>query len=144
MIIAAGALAAAAAAPPAARAAGEADHAHHHAGGAVNRPLLTAMYDGVATGQICIRHCLETLKAGDTTLAACLASVEEMVATCTAAGELTALQSPFLKDMLKVSLQVCQACETECRKHADRHAECKACAEACVNCITQIRAALAT
>lgn len=142
-IIATGAFAVASATSPV-LAASDAEHTHHHAGAGVNRPLLTAMYDGVAVGQVCIRHCLETLKSGDTRLVACLASVQEMVAKCTAAGELTAMQSAFLKDMLKVSLQVCEACETECRKHAEAHAACKACAEACATCISATRTALAT
>lgn len=101
------------------------------------------MFASAQAGELCIRHCVRSMKAGDTSLADCLAAVPEMLATCTAAGTLTALQSRRLKDMLKVSLQVCETSEAECRKHAEKHPECKACAEACVACMKETRAALA-
>ena len=144
MIVASGALAAAASAGSQVLAAGDADHAHHHFAKGLNQPLLAAMSQSVQAGQVCLHHCVESMKAGDTTLAKCLAAVQDMVAVCTAGGALTAFQSPFLKDLLKVSLQVCEACEAECRKHAQTHPECKACGEACVACITATRSALAT
>lgn len=115
----------------------------HHGGAALNKGLLAAMANCVSMGQVCIHHCIEAYKGGDLELADCLAAVQQMLPACAAGAQLTALDSPFLKDYLKPSLLICEACEKECRKHADKHPECKACAEACKTCIEESKKALA-
>lgn len=121
----------------------QADHASHagHAAGAGARyhHLEETSAHCVMTGQDCLRHCLDTFAAGDTTLAACAKSVRELVAVCAALQDLAVANSLYVPALAKVVLTVCTDCEKECRKHADHHAECKACADACKDCAEECR-----
>ncbi|MBF0281934.1 MAG: four-helix bundle copper-binding protein [Zetaproteobacteria bacterium] len=109
---------------------------HHHAAAAQPqlKALQLALHQCVAASESCIDHCLEMFKSGDVSLADCAISVQETMAFCTAHAKLAAYNSPFLKAMSELGLQVCEACEKQCRKH-EKHAECKACADACLDCI---------
>lgn len=121
------------------------DHsAHMHAATAgaapANAKLIETASDCVKTGQACIAHCLQSFAAGDTSLAACAKSVDQMLSVCATLQKLASLGSPNLPAMAKVALAVCEDCEKECRKHADHHATCKACADACKACADACRA----
>lgn len=63
------------------------DHsAHMHAAAAgaapANAKLIETASDCVKTGQACIAHCLQSFAAGDTSLAACAKSVDQMLSVC--------------------------------------------------------------
>jgi Cys-rich four helix bundle protein (predicted Tat secretion target) len=122
------------------------DHsAHMHAAAAgaapANKKLIDTASDCVKTGQACIAHCLQSFAAGDTSLAACAKSVDQMLSVCATLEKLASVGSPNLPAMAKVALAVCEDCEKECRKHADKHDTCKACADACKACADACRAA---
>jgi Cys-rich four helix bundle protein (predicted Tat secretion target) len=121
------------------------DHsAHMHAASAdaapANTKLVNAASDCVKSGQACLAHCLQSFAAGDTSLAACAKSVDQMLSVCATLQKLAAAGSPNLPAMAKVALAVCEDCEKECRKHADHHATCRACADDCKTCADACRA----
>ncbi len=109
-------------------------HEHHHSGPA-NPKLLASAADCVKTGQICIRHCFDLFAQGENKeLAACAIGVNELIAVSSALQVLAISNSKHLAKFAKVSLDVCKACEDECRKHEKKHQACKDCAEACAAC----------
>jgi Cys-rich four helix bundle protein (predicted Tat secretion target) len=119
---------------PAAPAAGP-EH-HHHEGGAKYQSLIDAAHACMATGDVCINHCLESLSTGDKTLADCAKSVEAMLPMVTATAKLAAQNAKRLKELAAVCGKTCKDCEAECKKH-EQHPECKACGEACAKCAAE-------
>lgn len=117
-------------------------HAGAHGGGKY-QDLAQASAHCVMTGQNCLRHCLETFAAGDTTLAACARSVRELIAVTAALQDLATADSTYVPAMSRVVETICLGCEKECRKHADHHATCRACADACLDCAAACRKAAA-
>ncbi len=115
------------------------DHSHMH--DAPLKGLLAATSDCVTKGQVCVAHCLVLLADGDKVMAECAKSVSQTIALCNALESLAAQQSPLVPALAKVTLEACQSCEKECRKH-EQHAQCKACAESCVACIKECKAVL--
>lgn len=112
------------------------EHAHHqHTVDSGRERLIEHASDCIKKGQACSAHCMDLFRMGDTTVAACADSVQEMLAACTALSQLAAYDSKHLKDMVKVCIGICQDCEKECRKHEKKHAECRACANSCSDCI---------
>jgi len=146
---AAGAVVVAAAVTPAFAADGQgaAEHGDHSAHGAhdhgtgagLNGTLVAAATHCTHTGLACINHCLDSFAAGDTAMARCARTVDQMLSVCGTLAKLASTGSPHLAAMAKVALAVCLECEQECRKHADQHAVCKACAEACAACAVECR-----
>jgi Cys-rich four helix bundle protein (predicted Tat secretion target) len=116
------------------------DHSHMH--GAVANGLLAATADCVVKGQACIAHCLILLGEGDKDMAACAKTVNQVLAMCSALQALTAQQSKMVPAMAKLTMEACEVCEKECRKH-EKHAECKACADSCVACAKECKAVAA-
>lgn len=115
------------------------DHSHMH--GTPLDALALASADCVLKGQACIAHCLVLLGNGDKVMAECAKSVSQTIALCNALESLAAQKSPLVAALAKVTLDACQSCEKECRKH-EQHAQCKACADACVACIKECKAVL--
>jgi len=120
----------------------QSQHEHHHMHGAPLDNLAAAAADCSAKGQACLAHCLVLLGNGDKVMAECAQSVSQTIALCNALQSLAAQKSPLVAALAKVTLEACQSCEKECRKH-EQHAQCKACAESCVACIKECKAALA-
>jgi len=115
----------------------------HGTRGAQYAKLATTAADCVLRGQECLDHCISLVKSGDTSIADCMKSVEELIAACAGLRVLTISNSKNLRDFARAVQPICQACETECRKHAGKHAKCKACGESCTACIDAIRASFA-
>jgi len=113
------------------------DHLHHSHGG--HPTVVAAASDCVGKGEICLAHCYESLSQGDKSLAACAKSVSELTAVCGALRSLAAQGAPSLAKLAAISLDVCQRCEAECRKHEKMHSECKDCADACATCAAECR-----
>jgi len=134
LLIGMGAAAAAAYAGNAASAMPEHDHSKHTA----QQPdLLNAVNQCTDKGERCIAHCLVSFQEGDLELADCAAKVHEMQAICGAYSYLLAANSEYSRAYATVCKQVCEDCETECRKH-EKHIECEACADACDAVVEQI------
>ncbi len=117
------------------------EHAHHAAN--KQQAVIDSALDCVKTGEACLDHCIELFKGGDTSVAECADTVNEMLAMCTALSRMASYRSHHLKDLARVCLEVCKDCEKECRKHADKHAECKACADSCKQCIKECKKIIA-
>ena len=93
----------------------------------------------VSAGAVCIDHCLEGFAAGDTSLAACARTVQEMLPICETGAKLAAYESKFMPQYVAVCIEICAACEKECRKHEHHHVQCKNCADACAACIAECK-----
>jgi Cys-rich four helix bundle protein (predicted Tat secretion target) len=129
------------AAVAATRSAMAAEPAHQHGAhaGPAHPRLIESSAHCVMAGQACLQHCFETLAAGDTSLAVCAKTANDLVAMCRTLQGFAAANSPHLVALAKVALAVCGDCEAECRKHEAHHATCKACADACKDCADECR-----
>jgi Cys-rich four helix bundle protein (predicted Tat secretion target) len=114
------------------------DHQHHH-GKAKYQSLVDSAAHCVATGEVCLDHCVDVLQEGDKTMADCARSVNELIAVCAALRSLAAQDASGLKAMAKVALDSCKRCEDECRKHEKKHQACKDCGDACAQCAKECK-----
>ncbi|HRH74800.1 MAG TPA: Csp1 family four helix bundle copper storage protein, partial [Zoogloea sp.] len=102
-----------------------ADHSHHHAGPHPWQAVLDTAGICIEKGEVCLTHCIMLMGEGDKTMAACASSVREMLATCRALITLAGAESKFAPKLAALCVDVCKACEAECKKHADKHKACK-------------------
>ncbi|MDH4200735.1 MAG: four-helix bundle copper-binding protein [Spirochaetia bacterium] len=116
-------------------------HAHHHMGGSKNAALVAAANDCMGKAEICLNHCISSLKEKDLSLLDCLASVRDMVPLCQGLGSLAASESRYLANYMKVCIAACEDCIKVCKKHADKHQVCADCAEACKKCSDECKKA---
>lgn len=112
---------------------------HHHAGGGKYAELVKTNADCDTKGQICLAHCIKLLGDGDKEMAACAASVRELLATCGALLTMATAESKFTPQLAAVALKVCENCEKECRKHEKKHQQCKDCGDACAACAKECK-----
>ncbi len=105
----------------------------------LNSNLIAAAADCVLKANICLQHCITLLGEGDKTMAACAKSSSEAIAICTALQQLASADSKQLPKLAKVAMEICKACEEECKK-TERHPECKACKDACIACYKECKA----
>ncbi len=93
----------------------------------------------------CVTACIlshdEDSKHHDLTL--CIQLCRDCADICTLCGRLEARSSQFMKSYMRVCIEACEACATECEKHADHFAHCKACAETCRKCAEECRSMVA-
>ena len=114
-----------------------------HAVAAVDAPnaaLVRVALECSGTGELCLHHCFGEFAKGQTMLAQCAARVGEMIPVCQTLASLAALESSQLKPYAKICIDVCQACEDECRKHTAHAAICGQCADACAKVIAALKA----
>lgn len=111
------------------------------AGSTKRDPRLTKLVDTatecVRTGDACVRHCMNLLATGDTSLAGCMERVLETNAVCEALAKLGALASapgPQLVAFAAACATYCRDCAAECKKHENHHEICRTCMEACDRC----------
>lgn len=119
-------------------------HTMHH--GAEPHPhaaLVESAMDCVANGAICLDECIVLLATGNPSMAACIRAVSEMMPACDALARLAALRSPHLKKMAAICIDICEACEKQCKIHADKHWQCRKCMESCQHCIKLCKQLLA-
>lgn len=114
------------------------DHSHHNMG-KLNKDLIKIANECAQHGDECIDHCIELFKTGDTSLANCADTVNEMIVMCRALAKMATYQSEDLKAVAKICISVCQRCVDECSKHEDKHPNCKACADSCRECIKECK-----
>ena len=116
------------------------DHSHHHHHSANDYSDLIRIANECAQhGDECIAHCIELFKTGDTSLAKCADTVNEMIVMCRALAKMATYDSKEVKAVAKICMDVCQVCADECGKHADKHPNCKACEQSCLECIEEIK-----
>jgi Cys-rich four helix bundle protein (predicted Tat secretion target) len=114
-------------------------HEHHDHGGGKYAALMNASSDCGHIGQVCIAHCFVVLGQGEKEMAACAASVSELLAACDALMKLAAHNSKYVPKMAALVQTVCMDCEKECRKHEKKHQQCKDCADACAACAKECK-----
>lgn len=90
-------------------------------------------------GNACLAHCIGMVMANDLSMAACLGSVSDMLATMEALSKVAARGGPRANELAKAALAFCSDCATECQKHAAVHAVCKECMEACQRTVAVIQ-----
>ena len=113
---------------------------HQHAHGKKYQSLIDAASDSVKKGQACLSHGLEIFSQGENKgMAICAMRVSDMVAACTAIGQLASNNSPQLPKMAKVVMDICKDCEKECRKFEKEEEICKETAESCVVCFNECK-----
>jgi Cys-rich four helix bundle protein (predicted Tat secretion target) len=108
-------------------------------GGAAHDSLIHTAGNCVVTGEVCLAHIHEMLAQGDKALAPCAKSVSELTAVCEALRSLAAQNAPALAKQAAVTMDVCNRCEAECRKHEKVHSQCKNCADACAACAVECK-----
>ena len=108
-------------------------HAHHH-GAPTYAELAHAATHCVMFGDACLGHCIVLLGQGDTSLAECAQSVQQMTSACNTLRQLASWNSPYVPHMAKVVMEICKDCEAACRKHEKEHEECRKCGESCAAC----------
>ena len=124
----------------AAIAAEEHQHGDHAAAKAAPNPYDAARLAAahcLSAGQVCLDHCIRQLSKGDTSMAQCAKSVNQMLALCGALQSLAAQNSALTPALAKVCAKACKECADACKEHAAHHAECKACHESCLACIKE-------
>ncbi|TPH18478.1 four-helix bundle copper-binding protein [Litorilituus lipolyticus] len=115
------------------------NHAHHHhMPSKLNKALIAISNECAQHGDECIAHCMQMFKMGDTTLAKCAETVNEMIIMCRALAKMASYQSTQVNALAKIVIDVCQVCADECGKHT-KHKECKACEQSCLECIEECK-----
>ncbi len=110
---------------------------HDHKSGRNDR-LIAAAADCVLKANACLQHCIVLMGQGDKDMAACAQSSSQAAAICTALQQLALSDSKSLPQLAKVAMDVCKACEDECKK-TEKHPECKACKDACIACYDECK-----
>ncbi|MEM7604718.1 MAG: Csp1 family four helix bundle copper storage protein [Myxococcota bacterium] len=82
-------------------------------------------------GERCLEHCIRLLGSGNTAMADCARTVNEMLPICGAVGPLAAARSEHAQQLAALCKSVCESCLAACEAHRSHHAECAACADAC-------------
>lgn len=119
-----------------------AEHEHmmhnHHATGNKHDKLIAAAADCVTKANLCLQHCIVLLGQGDKSMAACAQTSSQVIAMCGALQQMAAADSKYLPQLARVCMDVCKACEEECKK-TEKHPECKACKESCAACYAECK-----
>jgi len=76
-------------------------------------------------------------------MAACAASLQEMLQACATLSKFAAADSRHLRTVAEFCRDVCVDCEKACKKHVKEHAVCQECAESCRKCAEACRSYLA-
>jgi Cys-rich four helix bundle protein (predicted Tat secretion target) len=103
-----------------------------------NDKLIAAAADCALKANLCLQHCIVLMGQGDKDMAACAQSSSQAAAICTALQQLASAESKSLPQLAKVAMDVCKACEEECKK-TEKHPECKACKESCIACYDECK-----
>jgi Cys-rich four helix bundle protein (predicted Tat secretion target) len=117
------------------------EHAGHHMhhDQIKHAALIASALDCLNKAQICVDHCIDSLRAKDLSLVDCLASAREMIPLCTTLSALATYESKQLSAFAKVCISACTDCMKECDKHAKMHQACADCAQSCRNCISECK-----
>ena len=90
-------------------------------------------------GEACADHCVRMLVTGNTTMAECIVAVRDMLPVTDTLARLASTSSKHLPAAARLAIEVCEACEAACRKHAQVHVICRDCADSCARTIAAAR-----
>jgi Cys-rich four helix bundle protein (predicted Tat secretion target) len=99
-----------------------------------NADLVDTTSHCLKVGLECAAHCDEMLGMGNKDMAACRASVTDMLAACEALQRLAARGSKHTKAFAKNCAAICADCAKACEPHAKTMDVCKTCMDACKEC----------
>jgi Cys-rich four helix bundle protein (predicted Tat secretion target) len=103
------------------------------------RKAMESASECLTKAQICQTHCIEDLASGSKMLADCLRTVNDVISACTAFISIASANSKFSKKTAELCIDICEACQKECKKHASHHEICKECGESCKACIEELK-----
>ena len=120
--------------------------AEKKAGGA-EKPAAASPRDAVIAsttecaqkGALCSAHCAQELAKGNTAMAHCAESVEEMRSLVQAMLVLVTRASPLAKKLAPLCAQACKTCADACLEHKAHwehgmHLVCRDCMDSCLAC----------
>lgn len=96
----------------------------------------------IEIGLACVKHCEEQLASGNKDMAACLSSVQDMLAACEALHKLAVRGSKHVTAVAKACIEVCADCAKACEPHrkmavcGDCYDRCRECEAACKEIVT--------
>lgn len=96
--------------------------------------------DCVAHCENCVAACLKAMASGMDDMMACIQICMDCADICRACAASDARGGPMSKAIMKLCVESCRKCVTECEKHD--HPECKACAKACQRCVEECQSEL--
>lgn len=102
-----------------------------------NQSLMQALNDCAAECNHCATACLEEQEVK--MLANCIKLDMDCAQICSMTAAFVARGSAHAMHLMKECAEICDACATECEKHAHHHDHCKRCAEACRACADACR-----
>lgn len=124
------------------------DHKHHEHGKKIEikdgiskksaKKLIETTEDCIEKGRACLNHCTRELAKGNTMMAKCNSTIQDMLAACEALNTLAhsnTLNKAAFKKFAASCSEICKICHDECKKHAKMHDECEECMESCKDCI---------
>ena len=116
---------------------------HDHAAMTGHMALIEAALHCKRDGLACMQHLQALLVAGDTSLANCLAGVNDMLAICEPLITMASNHSTNLPALAAVAAAISEECEAVCRTHAAEHAQCATLADSCAACARECAAVVA-
>jgi Cys-rich four helix bundle protein (predicted Tat secretion target) len=116
---------------------------HDHSAMTGHMALVEAALHCKRDGLACMQHLQALLVMGDTSLANCLAGVNDMLAICEPLITMASNHSTNLPALAAVAATISEECEAVCRMHAAEHAQCATLADSCAECARECRAVAA-
>ncbi|MEO5647318.1 MAG: four-helix bundle copper-binding protein [Chitinophagaceae bacterium] len=102
-----------------------------------NQALISVLTECAVVCNHCYSACLE--EPDVSSVVGCIKLDRDCADICTITSSLLARGSEHGVHLLKECAEICDACASECEKHAHHHEHCKACAEACRKCAESCR-----
>ena len=89
--------------------------------------------------QVACNHCFNTCLEGKDVrmMAQCIKLNRDCSEMCSVALSFVASESDFVQELLKLCIDICEACGRECAKH--HYEYCRQCAKACGKCAESCR-----
>lgn len=116
---------------------------HDHSAMTGHMALVEAALHCKRDGLACMQHLQALLVMGDTSLANCLAGVNDMLAICEPLITMASNHSTNLPALAAVAAVISEECEAVCRTHAADHVQCATLADSCAACARECRAVAA-
>ncbi|WP_024878487.1 four-helix bundle copper-binding protein [Methylosinus sp. LW3] len=105
---------------------------------------VEACFDCAQACAVCADACLTEENVAD--LRRCIRLDQDCADICLAAGAIASRRSATdetaMRSVLQACVDMCRACEKECRRHAKHHEHCRICADVCKECESACRRAM--
>ncbi len=101
------------------------------------KAVVDSTFHCLKTGEDCLRHCAESLAAGNKLMGDCNKAVLNMLALCGALAKVASYGTAAadrIQRLAAVCGDICRDCAAMCKPHAGHHEACKQCMESCEAC----------